>query len=241
MQLATERSAPVPHGRPRDELREQAMLEAALELLVEVGYDRLSIDAIAARSHSSKATFYRRWANKAEVVSEALRRFKGRCGDDPNLDTGSLRGDLVAKVSWLCSEVSLDGALVAGVMRAMHSDPALAELVHQQVLGGKLGAAAGMADRAVRRGELVEGAPVELAFEVATSMIFSRTLLADEPADRAFAEHLVDDILLPLLGVARQGAAGTASSKDAEKPGDRTRTKTPTIAPPRSARPEGAA
>ncbi len=191
------------------------MLDAALELLVEVGYDNLSIDAIAARCHASKATFYRRWANKAEVVSEALRHFKSQCGEDPNLDTGTLRGDLLAKVGWLCAEVSHDCGLVAGVLRAMRGDPALAELVHQQVLGGKLDSADGMVERAVRRGELAPDAPVEVAFEVAASMVVARAMLGDGSADGAYAAHIVDDVLLRLL---RAPAATPPDAPDESPP-----------------------
>ena len=67
------------------------MLNVALELLAEIGYDKLTIDAVAERAHASKATIYRRWSNKAELVVEALGT------QQPNfevLDTGSLEGDL---------------------------------------------------------------------------------------------------------------------------------------------------
>src|ERR1700681_1013354 len=53
-------------GRPRDESREQAIRDAAIELLAEVGYDAMSIEAVAVRARSSKATIYRRWPGKAE-------------------------------------------------------------------------------------------------------------------------------------------------------------------------------
>ena len=62
-----------PRG-PRAEAREQAILDAALELLKEVGYDRLSIDALAERAHAGKATIYRHWSGKAEIVVDAIRR-----------------------------------------------------------------------------------------------------------------------------------------------------------------------
>src|ERR1700692_4839290 len=61
---------------PRAEAREQAILDAALELLMEVGYDRLSMDALAERAHAGKATIYRHWSGKAQIVAEAVRRLK---------------------------------------------------------------------------------------------------------------------------------------------------------------------
>src|SRR5277367_6556516 len=78
--------------------REQAILDAALSLVMEVGYDRLSMDALAERAHAGKATIYRHWSGKAEVVVEAIRCRK--CDEflaPP--DTGSLRGDLLAALN----------------------------------------------------------------------------------------------------------------------------------------------
>ena len=68
---------------PRAEAREQAILDAALELLMEVGYDRLSMDALAERAHAGKATIYRHWSGKAQVVAEAVRRLKGGGASEP--------------------------------------------------------------------------------------------------------------------------------------------------------------
>ena len=73
--------------------RRQAILDAALALLMEVGYDRMSMDGLAERAHAGKATIYRHWTGKAEVVVEAIRCRKCDNFSAPP-DTGSLRGDL---------------------------------------------------------------------------------------------------------------------------------------------------
>ena len=79
--------------RPRVEgLREQEILDAALVVLADVGYDRLTMDAVAHRAKASKATLYRRWSSKATLVVEALARTKGT---PPVPDTGDLRSDLL--------------------------------------------------------------------------------------------------------------------------------------------------
>src|SRR5690242_6629797 len=81
-----------PIERPRIEGdREQEILDATLEVLADVGYDRLTMDAVAARAKASKATLYRRWTNKVSLVIEALQHTKAP-SEIP--DTGSLRGDL---------------------------------------------------------------------------------------------------------------------------------------------------
>ena len=80
-------------GRPLDASRDVALRDAALDLLAEIGYDRLTIDSVAARAHASKTTIYRRWSGKAELIVDALNSLKG---SHPVPDTGSLRGDLEA-------------------------------------------------------------------------------------------------------------------------------------------------
>src|SRR3954451_6638713 len=81
--------------RPRVEgEREDEILDATVRLLMDVGYDRLTMDAVAAAARASKATLYRRWETKASLVLEAVLAQKGPADDLP--DTGSLRGDLIA-------------------------------------------------------------------------------------------------------------------------------------------------
>jgi AcrR family transcriptional regulator len=181
---------------PRSEAREQAILDAALELVMEVGYDRLSMDALAERAHASKATIYRRWSGKAQVVAEAIRRRKH--GQHAVPDTGSLRQDLLEALGTMCISLDGDEALVAGVMSAMRSDPELAELMRSQVLDGDSPTDVVVA-RAVARGELPAGTSGELVNEVAPALVMTRLVFRGEPLDEAFTAHLVDEIILPLL------------------------------------------
>ena len=98
-------------GRPRDDAREQAILDAAIDLVAEIGYDAMSIEAVAARAKSSKATIYRRWPGKAELVAEAMRRRSEPVLEDLP-DTGSLRGDLLALVQRMFDSINgVDGGL----------------------------------------------------------------------------------------------------------------------------------
>jgi AcrR family transcriptional regulator len=184
---------------PRAEAREQAILDAALELLMEVGYDRLSMDALAERAHAGKATIYRHWSGKAQVVAEAVHRMKGG-NHEPFPSTGSLRDDLLAALDQIaCSSSDVDAAIIAGVMSAMRSDPELAELVRTQVLDSKKGEFNGIIERAVRRGELPQGGSAELVEEVISALLINRLVIRGLPVDEEFAIHVVDDIVLPLL------------------------------------------
>jgi AcrR family transcriptional regulator len=184
---------------PRSEAREQAILDAALELLMEVGYDRLSMDALAERAHAGKATIYRHWSGKAQVVAEAVRRLKGD-GAAAFPSTGSLRGDLLAAMDQIsCSATEADAAIICGVMSAMRSDPELAELVRTQVLDKKKGEFNGIIERAVRRGELPEGGSATLVEEVISALLINRLAIQGLSIDKEFAVHVVDDVVLPLL------------------------------------------
>jgi AcrR family transcriptional regulator len=181
---------------PRGEAREQAILDAALELVMEVGYDRLSMDALAERAHASKATIYRRWSGKAQVVAEAIRRRKH--GQHAVPDTGSLRQDLLEALGAMCISLDGDEALVAGVMSAMRTDPELADLMRSQVLDGDSPTDVVVA-RAVARGELPSDTSGALVNEVAPAVVMTRLVFRGEPLDEGFTAHLVDEIILPLL------------------------------------------
>ena len=86
-------------GRPLDVTRDADILDAALDVLAEEGFDGMTIDMVAARAKAGKATLYRRWPSKTELVIDAVACMKNK---DINVDdlpnTGTLRGDLVAMI-----------------------------------------------------------------------------------------------------------------------------------------------
>jgi AcrR family transcriptional regulator len=195
-------------GRPRDESRDAAILNAALALLREVGYDRLTIDAVATKAKASKATVYRRWPGKAAVVVDALQTINGlkpKPTDDPAHchwpDTGSLRGDLMAGCRNFVDRLNSDeGKLVAAVMTAQSRDPELAAAMRAATYDDKRRSCRILADRALARGELTSTAGADTFVEVLPAIMFNRLLISGEPFDDAFITHVVDDIALPLLG-----------------------------------------
>jgi AcrR family transcriptional regulator len=184
--------------RERDQQREEAILRAALDLLAEIGYDQLTMDAIAGRARCSKATIYRRWPGKAELVITALRRQAEAAHAAP--DTGSLRTDLLEAVAAMrISLVNQDAARIIGLMAAMRRDPALAEIVRVQLIASKREVFAGVIARAVTRGDLPGTADHELLAEICSAVLLSRLLVTGDPLDPAFEQHLVDAVLLPVL------------------------------------------
>ena len=183
----------------RGEVREEAILQATLELLAEVGYDQLTIDGVAARAHCSKATIYRRWQGKAELVITAVRRHSAP-PPQPAPGTGSLREDLLAALEAMRSSLAgQDTALLLGLMTAMRHDRELAAVVREQVVDNKREVFGAAVARAVARGELPAGADHTLLAEISSAMLLSRQLVTGQPLDAAFAQELVDDVLLPLL------------------------------------------
>lgn len=185
-------------GRGLDAGRDAPIMQAALELVGEVGYDHVTMDAIGRRARASKATIYRRWESKAALVASAL-----SCRHDYPVDladTGSLRSDLVAGISRFIAVVRAgDLALMSGLLTAMHSDPELARLIREQMVAKKKSVLRALVVRAVARGQLPSDADLGVLDEIAPAIVFTRLILTGEPVGEAFVTHLVDDILLPVL------------------------------------------
>jgi AcrR family transcriptional regulator len=178
--------------------RRTAVCESVFALLAEVGYDRMTMDAVAARAHVSKATIYRTWQDKPALVAEALAfHFQDT---PPPPDTGSLRGDLFALMTVACQlGNSLDGEVVAGVMTAAARNPVLAKTMHEYMYEKKHAVHEAVIGRAVQRGELDPATDPDLLHEVLHSMVLARRLEICEALDGEFVRHVVDDVLIPVL------------------------------------------
>ncbi len=182
--------------------RRTAVFDSVFALLAEVGYDRMTMDAVAARAHVSKATIYRTWPDKPDLVAEALAHHFQDTPAPP--DTGSLRGDLLALMLKACQVGnSVDGQVVAGVMTAVARNPVLASTMYEYMYEKKHTVHETVIRRAAERGELDPTTDPHLLHEVAHSMMLARRLEICAPLDKEFAEHVVDDVLIPVL-TARQ-------------------------------------
>jgi len=183
----------------RGKAREEAILAAAVELIGEIGYDRISMDAIAARARASKMTIYRKWPGKAELVAEVLRRHAE--GEVLRIaDTGTLRGDLIAAVEGMARAITgEDGPSLLGLLGAVREDPALRELIRTQIAGTSDVVAAAICERAVARGEKVSARNASSVLGLAVAQLILSTLLNDDPPDLQAQHRLVDDVVLPLL------------------------------------------
>jgi AcrR family transcriptional regulator len=204
-------------GRRRDHTRDPEIMDAALEVLAETGYDGMTIDMVAARARAGKATLYRRWPSKAHLVIDAVACMKKNDIDHAHLpDTGTLRGDLIAMIKPHAIE---DGErklqVMAGLMSMLSRDPGLAEAVNTAIVEPRAAVNRILMRRAVDRGEISPDCDIETLALVTPSMAAYRVLVLKKPVDRAFLVSLIDGVLLPAVGLppATRTEAGAAGAK----------------------------
>ncbi|RDI69092.1 TetR/AcrR family transcriptional regulator [Nocardia pseudobrasiliensis] len=186
----------------RGQQRVDVILAATLDLVAERGYPALTMDAVAERAGASKATIYRRWRNKAQLVKAALDAYDA----DHNAaipETGSLRGDLVAVLEALCAKSSERYlSMLGGLVAAMRHDEELAAALREHIDNEELSPFHDALHRAIDRGELSADTDADLIHDVAEAMIL-RQLQLGAGFDEPFITRLVDDILLALLHTER--------------------------------------
>ncbi|MBZ4321582.1 TetR/AcrR family transcriptional regulator [Streptomyces huiliensis] len=180
--------------------REAELYEAVLAILREVGYEALTMDAVAARTRASKATLYRQWKGKPELVASALRHTKPITVAD--IDTGTLRGDLLALTACADPEqMERDAALMRGLGHAVHCNPDLHRALRELLIEPEKAALRLLLDRAVERGEIPADTPaMEFVAHTVLGAFITRPLIEDRPADAAYLARFVDAVVLPALG-----------------------------------------
>ena len=183
-------------ARPRVEGdREQEILDATLDVLADVGYDRLTMDAVAAHARASKATLYRRWSTKPALVIDALLSEK-----EPVVlpDTGSLRGDLLGAY---CGMGGLTDtrqvAILASVMTAISRDADFADAFRTEVIGPKIALSQKIWQRAVARGEVRDDIDITLFEPALAGIVLHRVFIMGEQPDADLITRVIDQIILP--------------------------------------------
>ena len=184
--------------RPRVEGdREQEILDAALTVLAETGYDRLTMDAVATEAKASKATLYRRWASKSQLVVDAICSHKEH---PPTPDTGSLRGDLLAAH---CGMGGLGDpratAVQAAVVTAMARDEEFAATYRREFLGPKVTASRAIFERARDRGELRDDVDLDLLAPSLPGIVLHRVFLLGDEATPDLVARVIDQVILPAV------------------------------------------
>ncbi|MFJ7078433.1 TetR/AcrR family transcriptional regulator [Streptomyces sp. NPDC098781] len=181
--------------------REAELYSAVLDLLREVGYDALTMDAVAARTRSSKATLYRQWGGKPELVAKAIRHNKP--GSISDVDTGSLRGDLHTLTSREddCT-MQQNAALMRGLFMAVHGNPDLLAAFKELLIEPEMEEFRRLVRRAVDRGEVRADCPaLDYIVHMLVGAFATRTLIDDQPPTQTFLMSYIDAVVLPALGV----------------------------------------
>ena len=185
-------------GRPRSEKAQKAILAAAIDLLLEQGLHAMSMDAVAERAGVSKATIYRWWPSKELLALDALAtEWQVTSSPDATRDTGSLRGDLLARLRpWL--RLLRDkpyGRVVAGLVATAQADAEFAELYLERFVRPRRDAMRPILLRAIDRGEIPRNIDLEVALDLIYGPIYHRMLHGHAPLDERFARNVVDTIL----------------------------------------------
>lgn len=187
-------------ARPRIEgEREAQILDATLVLLREVGYDRLTMDAVAAAAHASKASLYRRWGSKAQLVVETVSHADTAFATPPP-DTGTLRGDLLAAACGAGGLVDqVPAQLMTALVTALHHDPDLAAAFETSFLRPRLQAARALYERGRDRGEVRADVDLDLVLDVLPGVVLHRVFLRGERPTQDLITRVVDDVVLPAV------------------------------------------
>ena len=158
---------------------------------------------VAARAKAGKATVYRRWASKSELVIDAVACMKTADIDfDALPDTGTLRGDLVAMIKPHSIE---EGAkklqVMAGLVSMLSKHPELVDAVRDAVTEPRVRVNRIFLRRAIERGEIPADVDVDLIAQVGGAMATHRTLILRKTVDRAFIISIIDGVILPACGI----------------------------------------
>lgn len=177
--------------------REAELLAVTLRLLQEHGYDQLTVDAVAGAAHASKATVYRRWPSKAELVLAAFIEGVRQVAVAPN--TGTLRGDLLSIGDTCCQQGREHASTIRAVMVEISRHPALNEAMQEQFLKQRRALIQHVLQQAVDRGEITEGVITDELWDLMPGYLIFRAIIPDRPPTRHTVEVLVDQFLIPGL------------------------------------------
>ncbi|SNY72537.1 DNA-binding transcriptional regulator, AcrR family [Paractinoplanes atraurantiacus] len=179
-----------------------AIRNAVMHELAEVGYGRLSIEAVARRAGVGKTAIYRRWGNKLEMVLEIVSDVAGRSVPLP--DTGSFAGDLqlIMMIVHRALQHRIASQIIPDLMAEAARNPQIAETLqaalhtHQQAVGEKL------VGQAIARGELPEGTDPEVAVDMILGPLYWRLAVSRSPMPDDYLEKLTTAVTAALKSTA---------------------------------------
>jgi AcrR family transcriptional regulator len=184
-------------GRPRSERAEQAIIDATIEALGDYGIDGVRCEDVATRAGVGKATLYRRWAGKEDLLIAAFAAMKHPL---PEPRGESVREDLVALLTVVAADA--DDPRYAQQYALLHGAgqryPRLVARYREQVIEPRRESVRAVLRRGVETGELRSGIDVEVAMLLLTGAVLARGKHDPTPAAPGFVESAVDELLLGL-------------------------------------------
>lgn len=168
-----------------------------LELLQQNGYERLTVDAVAAAAKASKATVYRRWPSKAELVLAAFTEGIRQVAVSP--DTGSLRGDLLALGTIIREQAAKHASTIGAVLPELTRNPALGDAMQHEFVDQRRVLITDILRQAVERGEIDAAAICDELWDVLPGYLVFRNMIPGRPPTDATVIALVDQVILPSL------------------------------------------
>lgn len=190
-------------GPARDAARDSRITEAALTLLSEGGYEALTMEKTATLAGVGKATVYRRWASRADLVADALETigFADPASTEPAGEATSLRDDLIHTLIRVtgCLDPQRHRLVTAG-LEAAQRHPELAESLRVRFTAAVEQAIAAAVARAHRRGETLPSQPADaMTTQTVIALLTHLPALQDRPLAASDFEAITDRVLLPLL------------------------------------------
>jgi AcrR family transcriptional regulator len=186
-----------PHVSSCWSARETELLTVTLRLLQEHGYDGLTVDAVAAAARASKATVYRRWPSKAQLVLAAFIEGVRQATAPPN--TGTLRGDLLRLGEQVCGQAQQHASTMRAVLSEVSRNPALSDALQREFVDDREALMRLVLQQAIDRGEIDAGAVSDEVWDVLPGYLVFRFIIPGRPPTRRTVRALVDEVVMPGL------------------------------------------
>ncbi|WP_178023498.1 TetR/AcrR family transcriptional regulator [uncultured Paenibacillus sp.] len=173
---------------------EAAIIQAAWDELMEVGFHSLTIEGVAARAQTSKPVIYRRWPNREELVLAAIVHHLPAVSEELP-DTGNLRSDVLLLLNQLNEMLRQIGPKTIHGLMSVLSDIPFSEILNFR----RTNAMPTLLNRAAARGEIHPEKITPRITRLPVDLVRHELLITSEPVSRATIEEIVDEIFLPLL------------------------------------------
>lgn len=178
-------------------LRERELLSVTLQVVQEQGYDRMTIDEVASRARASKATVYRRWPTKAQLVLAAFNEGVRQVARPPN--SGSLREDLLKLAQVIAEQTRVNGGILIGLFPEMRRNAALSSEMEREFVHQRKSLIHQVLRQALERGEIRPGAISDEIWDILPGYLVFRSLVPGREVTEQTITCLVDEVLMPSL------------------------------------------